>query len=268
MGCCGGEEVYEEVPHSRREGHGKEKEAAPLQPPTGVPPDLPSEKMVEGEERDDDEDEDDLDIREEAVIEHSVDEPIRPVLPPGAIEESNQADVERTEDGFGPLVVSPSLEQTQWLLEPMRPELKGRKCLVLDLDETLVHASFKLIQQADFVIPVEIDGQYHNVYVIKRPGVDAFMKKMGELYEVVVFTASVSKVGLHAASSDISMANPCWTCWTYTTSSPIDCSASHATTISVTTSKISRNSAVRSPKPSSSTTPPPAISSTQHMPCP
>ncbi len=201
MGCCGGEEVYEEVPHSRREGHGKEKEAAPLQPPTGVPPDLPSEKMVEGEERDDDEDEDDLDIREEAVIEHSVDEPIRPVLPPGAIEESNQADVERTEDGFGPLVVSPSLEQTQWLLEPMRPELKGRKCLVLDLDETLVHASFKLIQQADFVIPVEIDGQYHNVYVIKRPGVDAFMKKMGELYEVVVFTASVSKVGLHAASS-------------------------------------------------------------------
>lgn len=94
----------------------------------------------------------------------------------------------------------------------MRPELKGRKCLVLDLDETLVHASFKLIQQADFVIPVEIDGQYHNVYVIKRPGVDAFMKKMGELYEVVVFTASVSKVGLHAASSDISMANPCWTC--------------------------------------------------------
>jgi carboxy-terminal domain RNA polymerase II polypeptide A small phosphatase len=43
-------------------------------------------------------------------------------------------------------------------------------------------------------IPVEIEGQYHNVYVIKRPGVDAFMKRVGELYEVVVFTASVSKV--------------------------------------------------------------------------
>jgi hypothetical protein len=43
-------------------------------------------------------------------------------------------------------------------------------------------------------IPVEIEGTYHNVYVIKRPGVDAFMKRMGELYEVVVFTASVSKV--------------------------------------------------------------------------
>lgn len=33
------------------------------------------------------------------------------------------------------------------------------------------------------------------MYVIKRPGVDQFMKRVGELYEVVVFTASVSKVG-------------------------------------------------------------------------
>jgi RNA polymerase II subunit A small phosphatase-like protein len=41
---------------------------------------------------------------------------------------------------------------------------------------------------------VEIEGNYHNVYVIKRPGVDQFMKRVGELYEVVVFTASVSKV--------------------------------------------------------------------------
>jgi RNA polymerase II subunit A small phosphatase-like protein len=32
------------------------------------------------------------------------------------------------------------------------------------------------------------------VNVIKRPGVDDFLKKMGEIYEVVVFTASMSKV--------------------------------------------------------------------------
>jgi RNA polymerase II subunit A small phosphatase-like protein len=86
-------------------------------------------------------------------------------------------------------------EQKQWLLPPVRPEHQGRKCLVLDLDETLVHSSFKLIHQADFTIPVEIEGAYHNVYVIKRPGVDQFMKRVGELYEVVVFTASVSKYG-------------------------------------------------------------------------
>lgn len=85
-------------------------------------------------------------------------------------------------------------EQPKWLLPPVTDRFRGKKCLVLDLDETLVHSSFKILHQADFTIPVEIEGQYHNVYVIKRPGVDQFMKRVGELYEVVVFTASVSKV--------------------------------------------------------------------------
>lgn len=86
-------------------------------------------------------------------------------------------------------------DESKWLLGPVSKDLKGRKCLVLDLDETLVHSSFKYIHQADFVIPVEIESHYYNVYVIKRPGVDEFMKRVGELYEVVVFTASVSKYG-------------------------------------------------------------------------
>jgi carboxy-terminal domain RNA polymerase II polypeptide A small phosphatase len=94
-----------------------------------------------------------------------------------------------------PPVPQPSLEKQTWLLPPVQQHLSGRKCLVLDLDETLVHSSFKILNQADFTIPVEIEGQFHNVYVIKRPGVDAFMKRVGELYEVVVFTASVSKYG-------------------------------------------------------------------------
>ncbi|OBT89743.1 hypothetical protein VE02_01317 [Pseudogymnoascus sp. 03VT05] len=91
----------------------------------------------------------------------------------------------------GPSVADTVEEKQQWLLPPIEPRFSGKKCLVLDLDETLVHSSFK----ADFTIPVEIEGQYHNVYVIKRPGVDQFMKRVGELYEVVVFTASVSKYG-------------------------------------------------------------------------
>ncbi|CCX05989.1 HAD-like domain-containing protein [Pyronema domesticum] len=93
------------------------------------------------------------------------------------------------------LVTTTGKDRQQWLLPPIKPEMEGKKCLVLDLDETLVHSSFKLLQQADFTIPVEIEGTYHNVYVIKRPGVDQFMKRVGELYEVVVFTASVSKYG-------------------------------------------------------------------------
>lgn len=88
-----------------------------------------------------------------------------------------------------------TVSKSGWLLEGPGDDVKGRKCLVLDLDETLVHSSFKYLRTADFVIPVEIEGQTHNVYVIKRPGVDQFMKRVGELYEVVVFTASVSRYG-------------------------------------------------------------------------
>ncbi|GAA5894008.1 hypothetical protein JCM6882_007957 [Rhodosporidiobolus microsporus] len=79
------------------------------------------------------------------------------------------------------------------LLDELSADLRGRKCLVLDLDETLVHSSFKMVHQADYVVPVEIENQFHNVYVIKRPGVDGFLKAMGDIYEVVVFTASLSK---------------------------------------------------------------------------
>lgn len=65
--------------------------------------------------------------------------------------------------------------------------------MVLDLDETLVHSSFKPVPHADFVVPIEIDGVLHKVYVMKRPHVDEFLRRMGELYEIVLFTASLSK---------------------------------------------------------------------------
>jgi len=79
------------------------------------------------------------------------------------------------------------------LLPRPLPEHKGKKTLVLDLDETLVHSSFKPIPNPDFIIPVEIEDQVHKVYVLKRPGVDKFMQSMGPYFEIVVFTASLSK---------------------------------------------------------------------------
>ncbi|KAF7361950.1 FCP1-like proteiny domain-containing protein [Mycena venus] len=79
------------------------------------------------------------------------------------------------------------------LLPPIAPEHAGRKCLVLDLDETLVHSSFKPIPQPDFIVPVEIEFHWHHFHVLKRPGVEDFLRKMGEIYEIVVFTASLSK---------------------------------------------------------------------------
>ncbi|KIY44371.1 NLI interacting factor, partial [Fistulina hepatica ATCC 64428] len=79
------------------------------------------------------------------------------------------------------------------LLPPALPRHACRPCLVLDLDETLVHSSFKPVPNADFVVPVEIERQVHHFHVLKRPGVDEFLRAVGELFEVVVFTASLGK---------------------------------------------------------------------------
>ncbi|KAI9506235.1 hypothetical protein BX070DRAFT_232378 [Coemansia spiralis] len=81
---------------------------------------------------------------------------------------------------------------SQYLLPPLARKHKGRKCLVLDLDETLVHSSFREVEQPDYIVPVVLEGQEHSVYVVKRPGVDEFMRVMGQYYEIVVFTASLS----------------------------------------------------------------------------
>jgi len=81
----------------------------------------------------------------------------------------------------------------KFLMTPLPPEMKGRKCLVLDLDETLVHSSFRPVPGPDFIISIELDGVTHRVYVQKRPGVDHFLEEMGSKFEVVVFTASLDK---------------------------------------------------------------------------
>lgn len=84
---------------------------------------------------------------------------------------------------------------TGFLLASKKKVFEKKKCLILDLDETLVHSSFKYTNTADFVILVEIDDQIHRVYVIKRPGVDKFLKKVSKWYEVVLFTASILEYG-------------------------------------------------------------------------
>uniref|UniRef100_A0A452HWV6 protein-serine/threonine phosphatase n=1 Tax=Gopherus agassizii TaxID=38772 RepID=A0A452HWV6_9SAUR len=93
-----------------------------------------------------------------------------------------------------PLLVEENGVVPKYLLPEIKPQDASNKlCVVIDLDETLVHSSFKPVNNADFIIPVEIDGIMHQVYVLKRPYVDEFLRRMGELFECVLFTASLAK---------------------------------------------------------------------------
>jgi Dullard-like phosphatase family protein len=46
---------------------------------------------------------------------------------------------------------------------------------------------------SDVIIQIEIENEVHDIHVMVRPGVKEFLEKMDKLYEIVIFTASVSK---------------------------------------------------------------------------
>eukprot|EP01026_Neomeris_dumetosa_P008155 TRINITY_DN1256_c0_g4_i1.p3 TRINITY_DN1256_c0_g4~~TRINITY_DN1256_c0_g4_i1.p3 ORF type:complete len:340 (+),score=55.98 TRINITY_DN1256_c0_g4_i1:306-1325(+) len=112
-------------------------------------------------------------------------------LPPGNVdytsaefEDGMESEGKGMGDGEGGL---------QYLIGPIKEEDQDKKTLVLDLDETLVHSSFKPVINPDYVIPVEVEGAMTDVYVLRRPHLDYFMKQVCSTYEVIVFTASLSK---------------------------------------------------------------------------
>ena len=55
-------------------------------------------------------------------------------------------------------------------LGEQREQDRGKKTLVLDLDETLVHSTFQEVTNCQYVIPVVIENNTYNVYVYLRPG--------------------------------------------------------------------------------------------------
>lgn len=78
-----------------------------------------------------------------AVVAHN-ESPTQVDLPPPPPLEERQAQIAHETSTSQEVGVAGNAEAQKWLLPPLRPELKGRKCLVLDLDETLVHSSFKV----------------------------------------------------------------------------------------------------------------------------
>ena len=74
------------------------------------------------------------------------------------------------------------------------PKSSSKKTLVLDLDETLVHSQFLPFSiQSDVILKIDIENQIHDIHVLIRPGVQTFLNRLSKLYEIVIFTASVSK---------------------------------------------------------------------------
>ena len=63
-------------------------------------------------------------------------------------------------------------------------------CLVLDLDETLVHCTVEPVANADMKFPVEFNGTEYQVHVRCRPYLQQFLQAVSQKFEVVIFTAS------------------------------------------------------------------------------
>ena len=61
-----------------------------------------------------------------------------------------------------------------------------------------MHSSFKPVAAPDYVIPVEIEGRVVDVYVLKRPFVDHFLRAVAEKFEVGAWAQRVGGGGAGA----------------------------------------------------------------------
>ena len=74
------------------------------------------------------------------------------------------------------------------------PKTSNKKTLVLDLDETLVHSQFfEFSIPSDITIKIEIEQEIYDIHVLVRPGVEKFIEIMKDYFEIIIFTASISK---------------------------------------------------------------------------
>eukprot|EP01063_Lacrimia_lanifica_P027719 TRINITY_DN3931_c2_g1_i1.p3 TRINITY_DN3931_c2_g1~~TRINITY_DN3931_c2_g1_i1.p3 ORF type:complete len:224 (+),score=68.87 TRINITY_DN3931_c2_g1_i1:60-731(+) len=65
-----------------------------------------------------------------------------------------------------------------------------RKTLVLDMDETLIHTKWEPTKDAEWVLDIgQKDGESTTIWVLKRPGLEAFLKRCCELFDVIIWTA-------------------------------------------------------------------------------
>ena len=83
------------------------------------------------------------------------------------------------------------LYEEEFLLPEKSSKYEGKKTLVLDIDETLVHSSFFPFEKNDLILNVNFDGIFYNIYVLVRPGTEQFIKNLSKFFEIITFTASI-----------------------------------------------------------------------------
>ena len=91
----------------------------------------------------------------------------------------------------------PTLIQPQCKLEKFLPPKTSNfhKTLVLDLDETLIHSYFDCDspRPADLSYDILIENKKIHVNSIVRPGAQDFLENVSTIFEIVIFTASLSE---------------------------------------------------------------------------
>jgi TFIIF-interacting CTD phosphatase-like protein len=115
-------------------------------------------------------------------------------------EEEYYDEDEDDEEEFNPYLFIKSLPPYEYALPPgwknrpkaLPPADHGTHpiCLVLDLDETLVHCTVEPVADADMIFPVEFNGMNYQVHVRCRPFLTEFLEAVSKKFEVVIFTAS------------------------------------------------------------------------------
>lgn len=81
---------------------------------------------------------------------------------------------------------------------PPKDNNDRQKTLVIDLDETLVHSYFEKEPpyKPDISYDIEITGITIHISTLIRPGAFQFLEKLSNLYEIVIFTASLSQYAI------------------------------------------------------------------------
>ena len=107
---------------------------------------------------------------------------------------STSSQLDNDSDMRASLSQSPSRTVFTSFISPSYNGAPHKKTLILDLDETLVHSSFKpFYSKPDIHLNIKFDNEYHNVYVLKRPYVDEFLTTMAKYYNIIIFTASIKE---------------------------------------------------------------------------